>query len=274
MARQTYAIVTCDLTVTRYDTHILRNVSCRIPAGVCTAILGPNGSGKTTFTRALTGQTFITAGSVSVLGETIDQTNVRALRQRIGLVNPTVGRHGAATVNDDLDAHEAVLTGFFGTIGLYHEVDAEQHRKADAALEQVGIAHRRDLRFALLSTGEQRRCLIARALVNRPDLLILDEPAAGMDITSREQVLATIEAIVDQPDPPTLLMITHHIEELSPRTAHVVLFSQGRIIASGKPDEVITSATLSRLYGCQVTVSKEYGRFWLRVTSGASQKLE
>ena len=269
MAASTDAIVTRDLTVTRLGTPILRAITCSIPAGFCTAILGPNGSGKTTFTRTLTAQMFITAGSVTVLGQTIGRTDVRALRQRIGLVNPTVGHRGTATVNDDLTAHEAVLTGFFGTIGLYHQVDAEQHRRADEALEQVGVAHRRDLRFALLSTGEQRRCLIARALVNRPELLILDEPTAGMDITGREQVLATIEQILAEPDPPTVLSITHHVEELSPRTRHVMLLKEGRVVAAGSPDEVITADTLSGLYDCPVHVRREHGRFWLQVLPGA-----
>src|SRR4030067_373404 len=118
MTEHTDAVVTQDLTVTRIDTHILRGITCRAPAGVCTAILGPNGSGKTTFTRTLTAQMFITSGAVTVLGQTIGQTDVRALRQRIGVVNPSVGHNGGVTVDDELSAHEAVLTGFFGTIGL------------------------------------------------------------------------------------------------------------------------------------------------------------
>ena len=268
MTHDTDAIITRDLTVTRIDTGILHAISCRIPAGVCTAILGPNGSGKTTFTRTLTGQMFITSGTVTVLGETIGRTDVRALRQRIGVVNPSVGHSGPATVDDELSAHEAVLTGFFGTIGLYHEVSAAQRDRADEALAQVGVAHRRGLRFALLSTGEQRRCLIARAMVNDPELLILDEPTAGMDISGREQILATVEQILAAPDPPTVLMITHHVEELSPRTQHVMLLKEGRLVACGAPEQVITADTLSDLYDCQVTVRKEHGRFWLQVLPG------
>ena len=273
MSKHTDAIITCDLTVTRIDTHILRGITCRIPSGLCTAILGPNGSGKTTFTRTLTAQMFITKGTVTVLGQTIGQTDVRALRQRIGVVNPAVGHDGGVTVDDELSAREAVLTGFFGTIGLYHEVSDEQRTRADEALAQVGIAHRSDLRFSLLSTGEQRRCLIARALVNHPELLILDEPTAGMDIAGREQVLATVEQILDQPEPPTVLMITHHVEELSPRTQYVMLLDQGEVVASGSPDEVITSENLGRLYGCEVLVRKEHGRFWLQVPLGAWRTL-
>ncbi len=258
-----------NLHVTRGQTHILRGVSCDIPAGRCTAILGPNGCGKTTFTRCLTGQMYITSGAVHVLGETFGRTDVRALRRRIGVVNPTTDVAGAhlsgAVVDGDLSAHDAVCTGFFGTIGLYDTVDAAQHGLADHLLRQVGLEHRRDLRFSLLSTGEQRRALIARALVNRPELLILDEPTAGLDIAGRERVLATIEMIMAAPHPPTVLMITHHVEELSPRTVQVLLMREGRFIASGTPEETITPESLSETFGCKVFVKRLHSRYWLEV---------
>ncbi len=260
-----YAVETQDLNVVRGATHILRGVSCRIDAGKYTAILGPNGSGKTTFTRTLTAQTYVTSGTVKVLGETIGHTDVRALRQRIGVVNPTAGYAGTSTVDDELSAHDAVVTGYFGTIGLYDPVTDEQHAHADHVLEQVGLAQRRDLRFSLLSTGEQRRCLIARALVHKPELLILDEPTAGMDVSGREHVLATVEQILQQPDPPTVVAITHHVEELSPMTHRVMLLKEGAIIADGPPDEVITPESLTELYSCKVFVRQQHGRFWLEV---------
>lgn len=260
-----YAVETNDLTVTRGQTQILRGVSCAIQAGRCTAILGPNGSGKTTLTRAITAQMFITGGTVNVLGETIGRTDIRALRRRIGVVNPTAGYAGSSTVDDELTAHEAVLTGYFGTIGLYDAVNDNQHQHADHVLEQVGLGHRRDLRFSLLSTGEQRRCLIARALVHRPQLLILDEPTAGMDVAGREHVLATVEQILEQPDPPTVLAITHHVEELSPRTHHVILMKDGQILAQGPPAQIITPENLTALYGCKVFVRRQHGRYWLEV---------
>lgn len=259
------AIQADNVEVTRHNTPILRGVSCAIPKGTCAAILGPNGSGKTTFTRTLTAQVFVTSGSVVVLGETIGKTDVRALRKRIGVVNPTAGYAGAATVDDELSAHEAVLTGFFGTIGLYEKITDEQHTIADQSLDRVGLSHRREYRFSVLSTGEQRRCLIARALVGNPELLILDEPTAGMDIAGREQVLATIEQLLSLPGAPTVLMITHHVEELSPRTEQVMLMRDGMITACGSPDDVITPENLTQLYGCKVYVHKRHGRFWLEV---------
>jgi iron complex transport system ATP-binding protein len=158
-----------------------------------------------------------------------------------------------------------VLTGYFGTVGLYDPVTAAQRDRADQALDQVGLGHRRTLRFNLLSTGEQRRCLMARALVHQPELLILDEPTAGLDVAGREQVLATIEQVMLQPDPPTVLMITHHVEELSPRTAQVLLMRQGRIVAAGTPGQTITPESLSAVFGCRVFVRRIHGRYWLEV---------
>ena len=171
----------------------------------------------------------------------------------------------AVPLHGRLTAHEAALTGFFGTVGLYDQTTDDQHQRADDLLQQVGLAERRDLRFGLLSTGEQRRCLIARALVQPPQLLILDEPTAGLDITGREQVLATIEMVLSRPNPPTVLFITHHVEELSPRTEQVLLMRQGRFIMTGTPDQVITPETLSETFGCKIYVSKSGGRFWPQV---------
>jgi iron complex transport system ATP-binding protein len=259
------AVESHNLTVTRGTTPILRGVSCTIEAGKCTAILGPNGSGKTTFTRTITAQMFVTSGTVTVLGETIGRTDVRALRRRVGVVNPTAGYAGSSTVDDELSAHEAVLTGYFGSIGLYDKVTKEQREHAHHVLQQVGLGHRCDLRFSLLSTGEQRRCLIARALVHKPELLILDEPTAGMDVAGCEHVLATVEQILKQADPPTVLMITHHVEELSPLTSHVILMKDGLIMREGPPDQVITPESLTELYGCKVFVRKQHGRYWLEV---------
>ncbi len=268
---QPAAVVVHDLHVTRGQTTILQGIDCTLPAGQCIALLGPNGCGKTTLTKCLTGHMFITQGQVTVLGQTIGQTDVRALRRRIGVVNPVVDvsdlHTAGAVVDAELSALEAVVTGFFATVGLYDVPTHDQWARAEQVLKQVGLAHRLTHRYGLLSSGEQRRCQIARALVQQPELLILDEPTAGLDIAGREQVLATIEQIMTQPGvvPPTVLMITHHIEEISPRTALVLLMKQGRIIASGPPREVITPESLTQTFGCKVYVRRTHGRWWLEV---------
>lgn len=263
------AVEVHDLHIVRGETPILRGVSCVFAAGACTAILGPNGCGKTTLMRAITGQTFITHGSVRVLGEEIGETDVRSLRKRIGVVNPNAGDSHAANsgaiVDAELSAHEVVLTGVFGTVGLYDRPTDEQNAHADHLLDGVGLGHRKRLRFALLSTGEQRRCMIARAMAGKPEILILDEPTAGMDLAGREQVLATIERLLAQPAAPAVVMITHHVEELSPRTKHVYLMRNGEIIASGMPKEVITPESLTATFGCKVFVKRIHNRYWLEV---------
>ncbi len=273
-SNQPPAVMVSDLYVTRGQTAILQGIDCTLPAGQCIALLGPNGCGKTTLTKCLTGHMFITQGQVTVLGQTIGQTDVRALRKRIGVVNPVVdagAMHTAGAVVDaELTALEAVATGFFATVGLYDIPTHDQWARAEQVLKQVGLAQRLTHRYGLLSSGEQRRCLMARALVHQPELLILDEPTAGLDIAGREQVLATIERIMAQPGvpgvvPPTVLMITHHIEEISPRTALVLLMKQGRIIAGGPPREVITPESLTQTFGCKVFVKRTHGRWWLEV---------
>lgn len=267
------AIVLRNLVVRRGQTTLLDQINCTLPAGRCAAILGPNGSGKTTLTRVLTGQAFITSGQATVLGRTIGATDIRALRRLIGVVNPTMdlaGAHQAGSVVDgDLSARDAVLTGFFGTVGLYDSPTEAQRKKAEQALAQVGLTDRSDLRCALLSTGEQRRCLIARALVNEPRLLIFDEPTAGLDVAGREQVLATIDRILQQPHPPTVLLITHHVEELSPMTVRVLLLRAGKLVADGPPDELIDAQRLSETFGCPVAVRKRNGRYWLEAPGDA-----
>jgi len=248
---------------------ILDDFHCRIPRGACCALLGPNGCGKTTFARTLLGHMFPTAGHVRVLGETIGQTHLPTLRQRIGIVNPTTDHHGAhvtgAVVDARLAAADAVCTGLFGTVGLYDQPTNQQRQHARHLLEHVGLAHRVDQRFGVLSTGEQRRALLARALVHQPELLILDEPTAGLDITGREHVLATLEQVLARRDAPAVLLITHHVEELSPRTSQVLLMKSGRVLHHGAPKDVITPERLSDTFDCKVYVRRVHGRYWLEV---------
>ena len=266
-----------ELRVVRGKITILDNVSCRLERGSCTAILGPNGCGKTTFARTLVGQVFLTSGQLDVLGQRIGQTDIRGLRKRIGMVNPTTDSgadHVAgAVVDNHLSATDAVITGFFATVGLYDQPTDEQRQRAAHLLDHIGLAHRKDHRFNLLSTGEQRRVLIARALVHLPELLILDEPTAGLDLTGREHVLGTIESILSGPAPPAILMITHHVEELSPRTSQVMLMKDGRFTAIGPPEKIITPETLTQTFGCKVFVRRIHGRYWLEVLPEAWRDL-
>lgn len=264
-----YAIELEAVRVVRGGRTILRDVTCRIPRGQCTVVLGPNGCGKTTLTRTVTGHMFVNSGCVRVLGEQIGRTDIRQLRRRVGVVNPVADRADmhvcGAVVDADLTALEVVLTGFFGTVGLYDRPSNEQVDTARSMLTAVGLDHRIDQGYNLLSTGEQRRCLIARALSLSPELLILDEPTAGLDLSGREQILATVDTLLKRPEPPTVVFITHHVEEISPRTQNVLLMRDGAITASGPPDALITPETLTETFGCKVFVRRLHGRYWLEV---------
>jgi iron complex transport system ATP-binding protein len=249
------------VSVVRGGVTILDGVHWNVPRGGSCAVLGPNGSGKTTLMRVVTGFMWPTRGTVDVLGERFGRTDIRKLRKRVAVVDPAE----RFAVDANLSALKAVLTGFFGSLNLYDRPSEAQTARAEHLLKTVGLVHRRDHRFGLLSTGERRRCLLARALVDIPEVLILDEPTAGLDLQGRERVLATIEQLRQLHPELTVIMVTHHVEELSPRTDQVMLLSEGRIAASGPPDRVITPERLSEVFGCKVFVQKRSGRWWLEV---------
>ncbi len=257
----TPAISLRNVSVVRGGTTILRDINWRLSRGSTAAILGPNGSGKTTLTRVITGYEWPTSGQVHVLGERLGEVDLRELRRRVQIVNPAA-RFG---LNPGMSAVDAVLTGFFASLSLYETVTDDQRDRAEHLLKAVGMGHRLTHRFGLLSTGEQRRCLLARALVRVPEVLILDEPTAGLDVSGREHLLATIEGLHQLPDGPTIITVTHHVEEISPSTERVLMLRDGGALASGSPDQLMTPERLSELFYCKVYVQKRGGRFWLEV---------
>ncbi|HYE17878.1 MAG TPA: ATP-binding cassette domain-containing protein [Tepidisphaeraceae bacterium] len=266
------AIALSNVGLRRGQTWILRDVSWTVPAGACAAILGPNGSGKSTLTRILACHYWPTEGESSVLGAVFGDANLLELRKSIRLVQPA----GPYDIDGELTARQAVLTGFFGTIGLYDPTDAAMDAEADRLLDQVGLTHVRDHTYGTLSNGEKVRTLIARALVREPRLLLLDEPTAGLDLLAREQVLATVQALFEpgaSASRPTVMMITHHVEELPPATSHVLLLDEGRAAAQGSPAEVLTDAVLSRVYKCRVRVRVNEGRHYVEVHPTAWREL-
>jgi iron complex transport system ATP-binding protein len=255
-----------NVSVLRGQRTILRDVSWTVPDGACAAILGPNGSGKSTLVRVIMGQMWPTHGHVSVLGQVFGETDLNELRESIRLVQAT----GAVEFDADETTTNVVLTGFFGTIGLFKETTPTMRRRAAQLIRQVGLAKEAEQPYRTLSSGERMRCLIARALVVKPKLLILDEPTAGLDLLAREQVLATVHHLIKQSkSPPTVILITHHVEELLPETSEVLLLKDGRAVASGPASKVITSAKLSAVYDCAVKVTRREGRFWWHVRSSA-----
>jgi iron complex transport system ATP-binding protein len=253
---------------------ILSGINWSVESGACAAVLGPNGSGKSTLARVLACHMWPTAGESVVLGAKFGEANLPEVRHDIRLVQPA----GPYDIDPALTAKEAVLTGFFGTIGLYDAVTGPMQAEAVQLLEQVGLHDVIDHPYSTLSSGERVRSLIARAIVRRPKLLILDEPTAGLDLLAREQVLATVQGLFDRAartgeTPPTVVMITHHVEELPPATSHVLLLQEGRAVAEGPPRDVLTGPTLSRVYGCPVEVTRNNGRYYLQVHPGGWEQL-
>lgn len=242
----------------------------RVEAGTCAAILGPNGSGKSSLTRILACHYWPTEGESRVLGAIFGDASLLDLRKSIRLVQPA----GPYDIDAELTARQVVLTGFFGTIGLYDPVDAAMTEEADRLLEQVGLSGVRDHVYGTLSSGEKVRNLIARALVREPALLLLDEPTSGLDLLAREQVLATVQALFENREArPTVVFITHHVEELPPATSQVLLLSHGQVAATGKPQDVLTDAVLGKAYECPVQVQRRNGRYYVEVHPDAWRAL-
>jgi iron complex transport system ATP-binding protein len=258
------------VSVRRADRWILRDITWTLPAGASAAILGPNGSGKSTLARILCGYLWPTEGEVAVHGRRFGETDLNDLRHSIRLVQPA----GPYDVDAELSARDVVLTGLYGTIGLFDAPPAQEVEHAQRLLARVGLSAVAEHRYSTLSSGERVRALIARALIQKPRLLLLDEPTAGLDLLAREQVLATIQTLTDASnDPPTTILITHHIEELGPRTSQVLLLENGRIAASGAPEQVLKAETLSRAYRCPLKVHHDAGRYYVRVDPSAWKAL-
>jgi iron complex transport system ATP-binding protein len=249
-----------NVKLTRGGREILRDINWTLPAGACAGILGPNGSGKSTLVRVIMGQMWPTSGNVAVLGQTFGETDLNELRESIRLVQTS----SIVEFDPEDSALRIVLTGFFGTVGLFKPVTPTMERRAMKLIGQVGLTAEAKQPFRTLSSGERVRCLIARALVIKPRLLILDEPTAGLDLRSREQVLGSVQKLVGSGGP-ALLMITHHIEDLLPQTTHVLVLDEGTVAGAGEPAKVLKSTLLSAVYGCPVQVSKHGGRYWWRV---------
>jgi iron complex transport system ATP-binding protein len=254
----------------RADRWILDDINLDVPTGTCAAILGPNGSGKSTLTRIIAGQLWPTVGEVRVLGQRFGEVDLHSLRRDIRLVQSS----SPVEMDPDLTAEQVVLSGFFGTLGLYDKVAQGMGERVAEVLDRVGMHHVASHRYTTLSNGERMRCLIARALVVRPQLLMLDEPTAGLDLLAREQVLATIQGLFTGGErPPTVLLITHHLEELPPATTRILLLSSGKVAASGSPPEVLREGILSSVYECPMQITTDSGRYYVQVHPGAWQSL-
>ncbi len=224
-------------------------------------ILGPNGAGKTTLLRIASTRMFPSRGTVHILGERLGAVDVFELRPRIGLSSVALGER----IPPAEKVRDLVLTASYGVVGRWREhYDERDQARAEAVLNQVGCAHLADRSYGTLSEGERKRAQIARALMTDPELLLLDEPAAGLDLGGREDLLGRLTALATDPDAPTTVLVTHHVEEIPVGFTHALLLRGGRLVASGPIEEVVTASTLSATFGLALALGFARGRFSAR----------
>ncbi len=242
---------------------LVRDITWRVMPGERWVVLGPNGAGKTTLLSVVGAERHPSAGSASVLGEPFGRTDMRELRRRIGRVDP------AARMLDWLTPQEAVLTGLRNTIWpKWEDWTPEDYRRAGELLDLVGCGRFGDREIRTLSHGERQRIRIARALVAEPELLLLDEPATGLDFPAREALLASLDSLTDShPKLPTI-MVSHHLEDLPSSVTHALLLRDGGILAQGQVEEMLTSELISACFGFPIDVHTWEGRWTARASAG------
>ncbi len=249
-----------DVFFVRNGKTLLEEVNLSIASGERWALLGPNGAGKSTLLGLCGAITHPTRGTVEVLGKRLGRVDIRELRESIGHVNP---RH---PVQSALTIEEVALTGFTGSIELVPRWEPTPSQLATARdlLDLLGIGGIREERWPTLSQGERGRALIARALASEPRLLLLDEPATGLDVAAREQLLETIDAVYTSHPELASVLVTHHLEELPASTTHAVLIRHGRISAKGEVRDALTTENVTYAFEHPIAIAREAGRWSAR----------
>ncbi len=251
------------LSVRRSETLILDDLSWTIRPGEHWVILGPNGSGKTSLLSALTGYLMPSSGRIEVLGRRFGRSDWRELRKQIGLVSSSIRQMMAETE----PALETIVSGKYAMIDFWGKMTNAERLRGRRILRQIECEYLEKRPWQFLSQGERQRVLIGRALMAKPPLLILDEPCAGLDPVAREQFLNFLRRLAASHDAPTLVLVTHHVEEIMPEFSHVLLLKSGRAVAAGRKGTVLTSRTLSKTFGTSICLTHrgpQYRLFVLR----------
>lgn len=224
-------------------------------------MIGLNGSGKTSLLSIISTYEIPSSGSVEVLGKQFGNAYLPELRKKIGYVSSSLEKFSDYYWNETIE--RIIISGKFASFGIYDKILDEDRERAAGLLEEFRLEHLAGKKYKLLSEGEKRRVLIARALMGKPDLLILDEPCSGLDILAREQFLEALE--IAAKSNVHLVYVTHHIEELMPEISHVLLLKEGKIVASGPKEDVLTDEWLSETYQVPVTVEWRADRPYLTI---------
>ncbi len=247
--------------VQRGSQPVLRSVSWTVRDDERWVVLGPNGAGKTTLLSLLAAQTHPGSGLVLLLGERLGAVDVFELRPRIGLSSALL----ADQIPREERVRDLVLTASYARVGRFREAYEEMDgAQADALLARLAIGHLAQRQFGTLSEGERKRAQIARSLMTDPELLLLDEPAAGLDLAGRELLVRTLAELADDPAAPAAVLVTHHVEEIPPGYTHALLLREGSVVAAGPVSEVLNDELVSATFGMDLKVRRDGGRFTAR----------
>lgn len=257
-----YAIAVTGVGLIRSGNPLLKDLTWRVAPDERWVVLGPNGSGKTTLMTLAAAQQHPTTGTVDVLGERLGRTDLRELRTRIGMTSAALAERIPATER----VRDLVVTAAWSVVGRFQEqYDPVDLARAEELLAQLGVAGLADRAYGTLSEGERKRVQIARALMPDPELLLLDEPAAGLDLGAREELVSRLAALAADPDGPTLVLVTHHVEEIPPSFTHLMALRRGRVVDTGELPGVLDAELLSLCFGLPLHVERHGdGRFSAR----------
>jgi iron complex transport system ATP-binding protein len=250
------------LSVHRGRTVILRDIHWQVQRRQHWAVLGANGSGKTSLLSALTGYLTPSGGAVQLFNQTYGESDWRELRKGVGLVSSSIRQ----LIHEDDTALEVVISGKDATIGFWHEPKPLDKRQGLSLLRQIECEEVADRSWSVLSQGERQRVLIGRALMAKPALLILDEPCAGLDPVARERFLSFVQRLASSRKSPTLILVTHHVEEIMPALSHVLMLKQGSVFCAGPKRNVMTSANFTHLFDQTIRVVRRAARYELQLT--------
>lgn len=247
-----------NVRIERDSTLILHDFNWSVKAGENWVIFGPNGAGKTSVLNTLQAYLWPTSGKVRVFGGTLgDGVNVFELRKQIAVVSESVRN----LINANLTGMEVIVTGERTHLNIFSDITDEEKSRAQAMAEQTGVTALLDKPFRVMSTGERQRILITRALMDEPKIVVLDEPCTGLDFAGREWVLHTIERVARWENAPSLLLTTHHAEEMTTVFSHALLIKNGTSFAQGLMDDVFTGKNLSELFGMEIEAER-IGNRW------------
>jgi len=250
-----------EVSVRRGEATLLDRVSWTVVEGDRWVVLGANGAGKTTLVQLCSAQLHPTSGTATILGETLGAVDVFDLRPRIGFTSAAV----ADRIPRDERVQDVVVTASYAVVGRWNEeYDDLDHDRARDLLIEVGAAKLADRTFGTLSEGERKRVQIARALMTDPELLVLDEPAAGLDLGGREDLVSTMSVLANDLLSPAIVLVSHHVEEVPPGFTHALMLREGRLVVAGPIDEVMTAENLSATFGMSLQLSIEDGRYAAR----------